>query len=62
MDDLFKICLVGIKTLVLSYIKKKTLASDWESNLLSPAYILRLFCDVRRTLVHTIERKRWSDF
>ena len=40
--DLFEICLVGIRTLVRSYINKRALNSDWESNLSSPT----LYCEV----------------
>ena len=39
-NDLFEICLVGIRTLVRSYMNKRALALDWESSLVSPAYIL----------------------
>ena len=57
-NDLFEICLVGIRTLVRSYINKRALALDWESSLASPAYILEGYlCGVSRTLVHTIEKE-----
>ena len=44
-------------SLVRSYISKAALASDWESNLSTEAYILRLFMYVLEERLSTHRRK-----